>query len=414
MEKIIFFSAIFIIAFGYLLQLIANILEYKNMQYNIPDEFKDIYSSEKYNKSQQYKKDNIKLDIVSNTFSFLLILVILLTNVLNDWNNFILSYNFSPIVSGIIFIGGFLLFMDIVSMPFSLYYNFKLENKYGFNKMTPGIFFTDKLKSYFLMLIIGVPVLALTLYFFIKYPDSAWLYAMIFFILFQTIMIFIAPYIIFPLFNKFTPLDNIELKKKILEYFNKVNVKLKGVFVMDGSKRSTKSNAFFTGFGSSKRIVLYDTLIEKFTNDEIIAILAHETGHYKKKHIFLHLIISIAESALMFFLLSIFISNELVYKAFGIEQPQIYIGFLLFGIFYSPIGLFLSLITNKISRSFEKQADLFAIQTIENKKPFIDALKKLSVDNLVNLTPHRLNVVLEYSHPPMIERIRYIKQNASE
>jgi STE24 endopeptidase len=284
-----------------------------------------------------------------------------------------------------------------------------IEERFGFNKTTVITFIMDLVKSLFIGVLIGGPLLAGLLYFFNAAGAMAWIYAWAATTLFTLIIQFIAPTWIMPLFNKFTPLDDGELKELIISYADKVKFPLKGIFVMDGSKRSKKSNAFFTGFGKNKRIVLFDTLIEKHTPHELVSVLAHEVGHYKKKHILKSIIISILHMGLMFFLLSVFLGHEGLFKAFYMDNMSVYAGLIFFGMLYTPIEMILSLIMQIFSRKNEYEADRFAAETTGGSENMISALKKLSRDNLSNLTPHPFYVFLNYSHPPVLKRIEAIK-----
>jgi STE24 endopeptidase len=271
-------------------------------------------------------------------------------------------------------------------------------------------FILDKLKGILLRALIGIPLLAGILAFFIYAGDWAWLYAWLVVTAFTLLMQYIAPTWIMPLFNKFTPLEEGELRNEIEEYTKKVDFSLKGLFVIDGSKRSSKSNAFFTGFGKNKRVALYDTLIENHTIKELVAVLAHEIGHYKKKHIVKGMVISIVHSAVLFFLLSIFLNEQGLFDAFYMDQMTVYAGLVFFGMLYAPIEMILSIFMQMSSRKHEFEADAYAVETTGNQADMISTLKKLSKDNLSNLTPHPWYVFLNYSHPPVLQRIEAIKE----
>ena len=271
------------------------------------------------------------------------------------------------------------------------------------------IFVLDMLKGLLLGVVIGGALLGGILAFFQFAGANAWLYCWIAVTLFTIFMQFIAPTWIMPLFNKFTPLEDGELRREIMNYAQKVHFPLDNLFVMDGSKRSAKSNAFFTGFGKHKRIALFDTLIEKHSVAELVAILAHEIGHYKKKHILQGMIISILHTGVMFFLLSIFLNHSGLFDAFYMENMSIYAGFIFFGMLFSPISEILGIFMQMFSRKNEFEADQFAAETTQNSSNMISALKKLSANNLSNLTPHPFYVFLNYSHPPVLERIRALR-----
>ena len=284
-----------------------------------------------------------------------------------------------------------------------------IEERFGFNRTTPRTFFLDQVKGLVLALLLGGLLLAGILALFQYVGLCAWLYCWAAVITFSLAIQYIAPTWIMPLFNKFTPMESGELKEAILRYARSVNFPIKNVFVMDGSKRSSKSNAFFTGFGRNKRIALFDTLIRQQTVPEMIAVLAHEVGHYKKKHILQGTIISILYTGMIFFLLSLFLGSPDLYQTFYMRQESIYAGLIFFGLLYTPIELALSIVMQMVSRKNEYEADRFAAQTIDEPGNLIDALKKLSTTNLSNLTPHPFYVFLNYSHPPLMQRIKAIQ-----
>ncbi|MCX5895293.1 MAG: M48 family metallopeptidase, partial [Proteobacteria bacterium] len=271
----------------------------------------------------------------------------------------------------------------------------------------------DILKGWLLTAVIGGAVFSIVLWFFDKTGTWAWLYCWAAVTGIQLFLTFIAPVVIMPLFNKFVPLEEGELKTAIESYARSRGFKMKGVFTMDASKRSTKSNAFFTGFGKFRRIVLFDTLIEKHTVDELVSVLAHEMGHYKKKHVIQSILISIITTGLMFFILSLFLHNKGLFAAFKMKETSIYASLLFFGFLYAPIEMMLSLVGNMLSRKNEYEADGYAVTTYGKPESMITALKKLSVDNLSNLTPHPLKVFLSYSHPPVLERIKAIRKTTA-
>jgi STE24 endopeptidase len=313
------------------------------------------------------------------------------------------------IVKGLVFGGILIVLSQLVGIPFSIYHTFVLEERYGFNKTTPKTFVIDILKGLLLTVLLGAPVFALILWIFSS-VSLAWLWAWGALAIIGLFIQFIAPVVILPLFNKFTPLEEGELRSKIENFAVAQKFKLSGVFKIDGSKRSTKSNAYFTGFGKTKRIALFDTLIEKHTVGELVAVLAHEIGHCKRGHIKKGMVISLASSLLMFFILSLFITQQGLYTAFGIEGTPLYAGFIFFGFLYTPISMILGIAGSILSRKHEFEADAFAAETTGQPTALIDALKKLSVDNLSNLTPHPLKVFLEYSHPPVLERIKVLRK----
>ncbi|MFW6151774.1 MAG: M48 family metallopeptidase, partial [Verrucomicrobiota bacterium] len=281
------------------------------------------------------------------------------------------------------------------------------------NKTTPKIFVLDLVKTIILLAVFGGSAFVIVLWLFQEVGESAWIYCWITLTILQVAIMFVAPYVILPLFNKYTPLEEGELRSRIEQYAESQNFRIKGVYKMDGSKRSSKSNAFFTGFGRSKRIVLFDTLIEKHTVDELVTVIAHEMGHYKKKHVPQAMVRSIVKTGLMFFLLSLFIDNPGLFEAFGMEHMSIYAGFIFFGFLFAPVSMALSLFETALSRKHEYESDNYAVKTTGQPEVLINALKKLSVDNLGNLTPHPLKVIVGYSHPPVLDRIQAIRNSKS-
>jgi len=394
---------------SYLLELLADWLNLRNLKEGLPPEFDGSYDAERYKTSQRYLRETTRFGIAVDTFHTVLYLALILTGVFNLVDLFARCFGLGPILTGLIFAATLGIASAVVNLPFSIYSTFVIEEKYGFNKTTPKTFVLDILKSLLLGIIIGAPVLAAMFWFFEKAGSLAWVYCWIAVTVFQVLLMFIAPYVIMPLFNKFIPLEDGELKDAIEMYVKGQNFKMKGLFKMDGSKRSAKTNAFFTGFGKSRRIVLFDTLIARHTVIELVAIVAHEMGHYKKKHILSAIARAIATTGLMFFLMSLFIGNRGLFEAFKMEHVSIYAGLFFFGFLYTPIAAIIGIVENAISRRHEYEADRYAVETTENPDAMIAGLKKLTVDNLSNLTPHPFKVLLSYSHPPILARIRAMR-----
>ena len=394
---------------SYVLEVLVEILNIKNLKTDLPEEFVGYYDAENYQKSQQYLKENTWFGIITETVFTPLTIAFILLGGFNYVDSLARSFNLGAILTGLIFAGILLLLSQIIHIPFSAYATFVIEEKYGFNRTTVKTFIMDILKSWLLMAVIGGTVFSIVLWFFEKTGTWAWLYCWGAMIIIQLFLSFIAPVVIMPIFNKFYPLEESELKSTIEDYARAQRFKLKGVFKMDASKRSSKSNAFFTGFGKFRRIVLFDTLIAKHTVDELVSVLAHEMGHYKKKHIITSMIISILTTGLMFFILSLFLNNTGLFAAFKMENTSLYASLLFFGFLYAPIEMVLAIFGNMLSRSHEYAADAYAATTYRKPEAMIAALKKLSVDNLSNLTPHSLKVFLSYSHPPVLERIKALR-----
>jgi len=394
---------------AYLLDIIADLLNLGNLNQPLPKEFSDQYDNQKYLASQNYLKTNTKFGFITSGFDLIVILLFWFSGGFQIIDSFVRSFDLNSIVSGLFFTGILLFLKLIISLPFTLYSTFVIEEKFGFNKTTPVLFFKDLTKSIFISAVLGGILLSLILGFLEFGGRFAWVMCWAVSVIFLLIVQYIVPTWIMPLFNKFTPLEEGPLKEAIVDYAKSIDFSLSNIFVMDGSKRSSKSNAFFTGFGKNKRIVLFDTLIKEQTTDELVSVLAHEMGHFIKKHIVKRMVIGILQMGLIFYLISIFISHEGLFHAFFMQDVSIYAGLIFFGMLYSPIDLFVSILFQISSRKDEYEADRFARDTTQSHKPLISALKKLSAHNLSNLTPHPFYVFLNYSHPPVMERINALR-----
>ncbi|MGD9121245.1 MAG: M48 family metallopeptidase [Desulfobacterales bacterium] len=396
----------------FVLNLLADKLNLKNLRSELPKSFEDIYDAERYRQSQQYLRVHTRFGWSVSGFNLIVLLVFWFAKGFALLDNWVRAFELGPIYSGLIYVGILLLFRGLLSLPFSIYSTFVIEARFGFNKTTPATYILDLLKGLLLAVLLGAPLLAAILAFFEYAGPHAWWYCWIGVTLYMLIIQFVAPAWIMPLFNKFTPLEEGELKSAILAYANNIKFPLKNVYQMDGSRRSTKSNAFFTGFGRHKRIVLFDTLIKQHTVKELVAILAHEMGHYKKKHIRQSLIMGILQTGLMLFLLAQFITYQGLFDAFYMPQQSVYAGMLFFAMLYAPIDFFSGILMQWRSRRNETAADQFAAETTRDPGSMISALKKLSVHNLSNLSPHPFYVFLNYSHPPVLQRIRMLSNPA--
>lgn len=374
----------------------------------IPKKLHGIYNVDKYRKSQDYEKVNHSFAISTSLFSLILILGMLWFDGFAFVDSWARSYSNNPIVLSLLFFGILGFASDILSLPFSLYHTFVIEDRFGFNKMSLKTFALDKLKSWLLIVVIGGGLLSLIIWIYSLAGSYFWIIAWAVLSLFMICLTMLYSTIIVPLFNKQTPLEDGELREAIETFAKKSGFQLTNIFVIDGSKRSSKANAYFSGLGPQKRIVLYDTLINEHTVEELVAVLAHEIGHYKKKHTLFGMLASIFQSGIMLFILSLFIDNPLLSQALGAETQSFHIGILAFGILYSPISLLFGLISNLISRKNEYSADKFAAINYEAKY-LILALKKLSVNNLSNLSPHPAYVFFYYSHPPLLQRIEALE-----
>jgi STE24 endopeptidase len=399
-----------IIVLSFIFGKFLDFLNYKSQIEELPDEFRDIYDEAKYRKSIDYHKTLNRFSFITETFSFLLILIVLFSGFLGEIDAFLRSHFDSEMVIMLLFFAILYFASDFLSIPFQLYNTFVIEEKFGFNKTTAKTFIIDKLKGYLLSIIFGGALLAILVYLILLLGQTFWLY---FWIVISVVILLLNMFYtswIVPLFNKLSPLEEGDLKAAILNYAQGVNFPLDNIYVIDGSKRSSKANAFFSGIGKKKKIVLYDTLIENHTQDELVAVLAHEVGHYKKKHLVTGLILSVLQVGLMLFLLSLFVFDLNLSLGLGANQPAIHINLFAFGILYSPISGIISLMMNLISRKNEFEADAFAAKTYDGNA-LINALKKLSANNLSNLFPHPWYVFFHYSHPPLIERISAIKNH---
>ncbi len=394
------------IGFDFILNLAADGLNLKHIRSELPRAFEGVYEPERYRKSQKYLKVNTQFGWITSAFNLCLILVFWFGKGFPLLDKWVRTFELGPVLSGLIYMGILMLLKAVLSLPFSVYSTFVIEERFGFNKTTVQTYVMDLLKGLILALLLGTPLLAAILAFFQYAGHNAWWYCWIGVTLYMLVVQFIAPTWIMPLFNKFTPLEEGELKSAILSYADSIDFPLENVYQMDGSRRSTKSNAFFTGFGKHKRIVLYDTLIKQHSVNELVAVLAHEMGHYKKKHIRQSLILSILQTGLMLFLLSHFITYQGLFDAFYMSQQSVYAGMIFFAMLYAPIDFFVGILMQVLSRKNETVADQFAAETTKDPVSMVDALKKLSVDNLSNLTPHPFYVFLNYSHPPVLQRIQ--------
>ena len=400
------------IVLDFILDLITNQLNLKALKKQVPKEFEEVYDADTYAKSQEYTKVQTRFGYLTGTFDLILLLVFWFSGGFNWLDQIVRSFGFGELVTGLFFMVILMIAKSILSLPFSIYSTFVIEERFGFNKTTPKTFVMDMVKGLLLGAVIGLPLLAGILAFFMYTGEWAWLYAWIAVTVFTLAMQYIAPTWIMPLFNKFTPLEEGELRTAIEDYTEKVDFPLQGLFVIDGSKRSSKSNAFFTGFGKNKRVALYDTLIENHTVPELVAVLAHEIGHFKKKHIIKGMITSVVHSAVLFFLLSIFLNQQGLFDAFYMEEMSVYAGLIFFGMLYAPIEMILSVFMQMSSRKHEFEADAYAAETTGQPEDMVSTLKKLAKDNLSNLTPHPWYVFLNYSHPPVMQRIEAIRKIA--
>ena len=373
--SIYFIIIIGIIVFDYILSFIVRTLNLQALNPKLPQEFKELYDQEKYLKSQEYTRTNSKFSYLTSTFSLVISLVFILGGLYNTFDLYVRSFGYSEILTGIFFFALLSIITDLLHIPFSLYSTFVIEEKFGFNKTTYKTFFLDKLKQYILMMMIGLPVLYLVLYFFGNFGDYAWLYVWIFLVSFSVVMQPVFNMFIAPLFNKFTPLEDGPLLEKIRAYLSEVNFPVKKLEVMDGSRRTAHSNAYFSGIGRYKRIALFDTLVKQMDEDEIVSIIAHEVGHYKLNHIYRGIVLSAIQSGLMLFILSLFLMNPDLFAVFKMENLSIYASLLFFSILYTPISMIMGFIFSFISRKNEFAADAYSAKTCNMPDKLITGLK---------------------------------------
>ena len=413
MYTTLFWIIIAILVLDFALEWYLDYLNNSQVSEALPDEVKDLYDAEAYKKQQQYFLANKKFGMASGLFSFVVMMLMFFLFGFAFVDNIARGFSENSIVIALIFFGILYFANEVLNIPFGIYHTFKIEERFGFNKMTPALFAADTVKGWLLTVLLGGGILALLMLIYNETGTYFWLIAWAVMSGISIFMLMFYSNLIVPLFNKQTPLEDGELRTAIQEFCKKVDFGLDDLYVIDGSKRTTKANAYFTGLGSKKRIVLYDTLMNTLTTEEIVAVLAHEIGHYKHKHTLLMLLISILNTGFMLFLLSLALGtpetgNVHLAEALGSQYPSFHLGVIVFGILYTPISTLLGVGLNVISRRNEFQADSFAKENGLGEE-LGEALKKLSVSTLSNLNPHKAYVFFHYSHPTLIQRIRNLK-----
>ena len=405
----LFYILISILIISFIVDKVLDALNAKHYKDPIPPELSDVYEEEDYLKSQNYKKANDRFSSIASSISLVVTLFFFYLDGFAFVDEWARTFSDNTIIIALIFFGSIMFASDLLSTPFSYYHTFIIEEKFGFNKTTLKTFLVDKIKGWLMSAILGGLLLSIIIWFYESVGSNFWLYAWGIIAVFVFFINMFYARLIVPLFNKQTPLCDGSLKTKIQDYAQKVGFKLDKIVVIDGSKRSTKANAYFSGFGSEKRVTLFDTLIKDLEEEEIVAVLAHEVGHYKRKHILFNLIINILIMGFTFWLLSLFIGNPILSEALNVASPSFHIGLIAFGILYSPISELTGLVMNFISRIFEYQADNYAKETFD-AAPLISGLKKLNKNNLSNLTPHPAYVFVYYSHPTLLQRYHNMKK----
>lgn len=398
-----------ILLIKFVIDSVLNHINARHFNDTLPNDVSDVYEINEYQKSQTYKRTNHNFSKITSLFSLITTLLFFFFNGFFIVDEIARGFSNNIIIITLIFFGIIIVGSYIISIPFSLYKTFVIEEKFGFNKATQKIFFLDKIKGFLMTIILGGSILSIITWFYEFTGNYFWIYSWLLISSFSVFLNMFYSKLIVPLFNKQTILEEGDLKNDIIKYVNSVGFKAHDIYVLNGSKRSTKANAYFSGFGNQKRITLYDTLINDLENDEIVAVLAHEVGHYKRKHIFYNLTLSIILTGFALFVLSLFIKTPVLSLALGVSLPSFHIGLIAFGILYSPVSQILGIFMNYMSRKFEYQADNYAKNTF-SALPLISSLKKLSKNSLSNLTPHYLYVFFHFSHPSLLERIKNLKK----
>ena len=408
-SEIIFFIIVVFLCLDFVLERVLESLNSKHMSPVLPDSLKGIYDEKEYSRFQSYKRENGRLDSWSSGVGFVVMIVFLVAGGFGWYNSWVVSLTDSVVWQTILFVVGLSVVSSVLDIPFDYYATFRIEEKYGFNKTTRRVYWLDTVKELVLSLVLGGVLLALVVWFYTWAGTYFWLYAWGAVTLFSVFMAMFYSQLIVPLFNKQTPLQEGSLRDKIQAFAGKVGFKLDNIYVIDGSKRSTKANAYFTGLGPKKRVVLYDTLIDELTEEEIVAVLAHEVGHYKKRHTLRSMVVSVIQMGVLFWLFSLCVNNAALSEALGGDRAYFQLGLIAFAILYSPVNLILGIGMNVWSRSNEYEADAFAARYYEGDY-LVSGLKKISVKSLSNLTPHPLYEYVYYSHPSLLKRIDAIKR----
>jgi STE24 endopeptidase len=399
------------LAVDYLLGIIADWLNLRALRTDVPELLRGLYSPEDYRRSQEYTRTATRFGFFSSTVMLAVVLAFWFAGGFNAVDTVVRGWGFPLVVTGFFYTGMIMAARSLVQLPFSVYHTFVIEQKFGFNRTTPALFIVDMLKGLGLAVVLGAPLLVIVISLFQYGGQLAWVYVWIAVVAVTLLIQYVAPVWLLPLFNKFTPMPQGELRSAIMDYVQANNFPVSNLFVVDSSRRSARANAFFTGMGRHKRIALFDTLIQQHSVPEIVGVLAHEVGHYKKRHVQQAMVLGVLHTGVIFFVLSLVLHTPGLYQAFHMEHPSVYAGLIFFGLLYTPVELGLSVAMNAVSRRNERQADRYAVWTTRDADSLAGALKKLSRNNLSNLTPHPFHVFLSYSHPPLLERVRDIQSD---
>ena len=399
------FIVLVALASEYILSIVTSLLNIQAMNPRVPHEFRSVYDEDTYRQSQVYTRARTRFGLVQSTLSLTVLLFFWQIGGFEWLDQVARELAAGPVATGLVFVGTLVAGSTALGLPFRIYSTFVIEERFGFNRTTAATFTLDLVKGLLLGGLLGATLLSIVLFLFELTGSLAWLWCWGATTIFLLLAQFIAPTWIMPLFNTFTPLGTGELKDALIAYSQAARFPLEGVFVIDGSRRSAKANAFFTGFGKHKRIALFDTLIAKQTTAELVAVVAHEVGHYRRGHILRNLVFGIAHTGVLFWVLSLCLKQQGLFEAFGVAEPSVHAGLVFFSLLFTPVELVLSVFVHRFSRQYEFEADAFAAETTGSAEPLVSALKKLSADNLSNLTPHPLEVYLHHSHPPVLQRI---------
>lgn len=408
-SEVVFIIIVVLLCVDFVVERLLEWINMKAMSPSLPANLAGIYDRTEYERFQNYKRENNRLGLISSSFSFVVLLLFLVCGGFGWWNGIVVEITDNTIGQTLLFMLGLSLASGAIGLPFDGYATFYLEEKYGFNRTTVRTYLLDLLKGLLVSGIIGGILLAVVVWFYEWAGSFFWLYAWGILVLFSVFMGMFYSRLIVPLFNKQTPLANGSLRDKIEAFAQKAGFRLTDVYVIDGSKRSTKANAYFTGLGPKKRIVLFDTLITDLTEEEVVAVLAHEVGHYKKKHTVQFMLASILQTGIILWLFSLFVNQPALSMALGGDRAYFQLGLVAFTILYTPVSMLLGLFTNAWSRKNEYEADGFAAGQGEGEH-LVSGLKKISVKALSNLTPHPLYEWVYYSHPSLLKRIAAIEK----